>query len=191
MQIGASVILGYLCLLGVDFLLPALNCFQQFLRVRVICKVVSHWLQEIVDSLRDGWLQVTRVQITADESGLELSISLEGYIAAILLSSRDRHLTRCWEQNVSTVVQYRVISDDLRRTVSLLNFFLYVLSTVLHKDSGEWIRLAHLCLAFLKTHKHVMRDNNWFVRFVNFVAVVLRKRVYFSLVQAELADISL
>jgi hypothetical protein len=36
-----------------------------------------------------------------------------------------------------------------------------------------------------------MRDNNWFVRFVNFVAVVLRKRVYFSLVQAELADISL
>ena len=61
-------------LFGVDILLPTSDCLEKFLGVRIVCEVVTDWLEKVVDCASDSWFQISRMAFAANEVGFELCI---------------------------------------------------------------------------------------------------------------------
>ena len=88
------------------------------------------------------------------------------------------------------VIDNWVVFDDFWRTETLLDFAHNIFSCVFHEDGRVRIALTHLGLTFLQSEEHVMRNNDRLILAFDAVAVFLCKHVHFSLIEAELADIS-
>mmetsp|Transcript_15871 Transcript_15871/g.24424 ORF Transcript_15871/g.24424 Transcript_15871/m.24424 type:complete len:252 (-) Transcript_15871:451-1206(-) len=153
--------------------------------------MVSHRLEQLVDGLGNGRLQVARMK----SSGLEVSLNVGvGSVELInvglvfLSQGHDEAVLEGGHHHVLHVIDDRVLSDNSLGAEALRDLSLNVLGRVLHEDGGVGVGLAHLSLALLQAHQHVVREDHWLHRVC---AVVPSEHVHFTLVKTELAHVGL
>mmetsp|Transcript_8068 Transcript_8068/g.20696 ORF Transcript_8068/g.20696 Transcript_8068/m.20696 type:complete len:217 (+) Transcript_8068:143-793(+) len=167
------------------------DLLQKLLCLRIVCEVVPHGLQNDVDCLCEGRLEVRRVQGPAREVLLELLVGLVLLIATVLLLPAHFEVPEPRHDYVPHVLEARVPFTLLRRAVGLLDLGIHVALGVLHEDGGARVALGHLLLTLEQPAEHVVGEDDGFQLLLLQVAVLPREHVHLTLVHPQLANVGL